>query len=83
MSTSVTLAWNGTDAGDSPILFYRVFYNTSLNLIPLSMSKTTAIRKVNISMLQPNTDYTFKVQAVSAIGGSPVSEETSVRTYRK
>jgi len=81
-STSVTLAWNKTDAGDSPISYYRVVY-TSLNLNPSSMNKTTTLRRVNITMLQPYTDYTFKVQAVSAIGDSPVSKETSLKTFRK
>ena len=34
-------------------------------------------------MLQPYTDYTFKVQAVSAIGDGPTSKSVSFKTYGK
>jgi chitodextrinase len=71
--TYVSLAWSSTD--DAPSLFYSVTMNGST---VLSGSRNTS---ANFGPLQPQTTYTFTVQARDPGGNvSPVSDPLSVTT---
>lgn len=72
-STYVSLAWSSTD--DAPSLFYSVTMNGST---VLSGSRNTS---ANFGPLQPQTAYTFTVQARDYGGNvSPLSDPVNVTT---
>jgi chitodextrinase len=72
-ATQVSLAWSSID--DGPFVFYSIFMNGA----PLSQG--LAITSGTVSLLNPDTTYTFTVEARdNGINWSQPSEPVTVRT---
>lgn len=71
--------WNETKNTDS----YTVDFSTDANFKTIEISKTVESTTINISTLQPNTTYYWRVKSINFCGESSYSKVRSFKTVPK
>lgn len=79
--TSITVSWEPSFDGNSPILSYQIDYKTSAHpSTPVTILITAQNTSYKITELEPYTGYEVRVRARNALGMSDFSIETNVET---